>query len=263
MISVLGIPFDGNSSFMAGAAQAPARIREAFHSSSSNYFTESGTDLQNHTGWRDAGDLTFGTTHFAETIREDVTSLAAKGHRVLSLGGDHSITFPIVEALHSIHGPLSILHLDAHADLYHDFEGNPFSHASPFARILERGLAKQLVQAGIRTLNTHQRAQAQRWGVEVIEMKNWSDLHRFSFEGPVYLSLDIDAIDPAYAPGVSHHEPGGFTSRQIINLLQNLELELVGADIVELNPQRDASGITAMLAAKLFKELLDVMLRAR
>ena len=263
MVSVLGIPYDGNSSFMTGSALAPTYIRQAFHSNSANYFSESGVDLNNHPGWVDQGDLVFNTGNFADTILQGITPLAAKGHQLLSLGGDHSVTFPIVEALHRAHGPMSILHLDAHSDLYQDFEGNPYSHASPFARILERGLAKRLVQAGIRTLNTHQRAQAQRWGVEVIEMKNWSDLHRFSFEGPVYLSLDMDAIDPAFAPGVSHHEPGGFTSRQIIAILQKLDAQLVGADIVELNPQRDASGITAMLAGKLFKELLDVMLRTR
>jgi arginase len=91
-------------------------------------------------------------------------------------------------------------------------------------------------------------------------MKNWTKIHEVKWEGPLYISLDLDAIDPAFAPGVSHYEPGGFTSREVISILQSLQANVVGADLVELNPSRDPSGITAMLAAKLFKELLDVML---
>lgn len=171
------------------------------------------------------------------------------------------MTFPLVRGLHAAGRNLSILHIDAHPDLYDDFEGNPHSHASPFARILENGLAKRLVQIGIRTLNKHQREQAKRFGVEIIEMKYWRDDHKFNFEGPVYVSLDIDAIDPAYAPGVSHHEPGGFTTRQVLHILQTLKAEVVGADLVEFNPDRDPLGITAMLAGKLYKEMLDLLLR--
>jgi arginase family enzyme len=155
---------------------------------------------------------------------------------------------------------MNILHIDAHPDLYHDYEGNPNSHASPFARIMEANLAKRLVQVGIRTINPHQRDQIQRFGVEVVEMRDWRSTSLPRFDGPVYLSLDLDALDPAFAPGVSHHEPGGFSAREIITLIQNLEGELVGADIVELNPTRDPLGITAMLAAKLCKEISARML---
>src|SRR5690606_28940578 len=115
----------------------------------------------------------------------------------------------------------------AHADLYDDFEGNPHSHASPFARIMEHRLAKRLVQVGIRTLNPHQREQAKHFGVEIIEIKDWNDNQTFSFEGPLYISLDMDALDPAFAPGVSHHEPGGFSTRQVLNIIQNLKANIV------------------------------------
>lgn len=263
MISVLGVPWDANSSFLPGAALAPDRIREAFHSDSANYFTESGVDLKAHPGWRDVGNISFSQReHFSVSIRQRVAELAALGDKIFILGGDHSITYPVVDALHARYPDLAILHLDAHPDLYENFEGNPHSHASPFARIMENKLTGRLVQAGIRTFNAHQRQQAARFAVEVIEMKNWKDTTRFAFDGhPVYLSLDMDVIDPAFAPGVSHHEPGGFTSRQVISILQNLDCHLVGADLVELNPTRDPSGITSMLAAKLFKEMLDVLLR--
>jgi arginase len=94
-------------------------------------------------------------------------------------------------------------------------------------------------------------------------MKDFDPLRQYHFDGPVYVSLDIDAIDPAFAPGVSHHEPGGFTTREVLSLLQRLHAEVVGADIVEFNPLRDSSGITAMLGAKLYKEMLDVLLRSK
>ena len=177
------------------------------------------------------------------------------------MGGDHSITYPVVKAVSKKFGKLSILHLDAHPDLYDHFEGNRFSHACPFARIKEEGLAARLVQVGIRTMNTHQREQANRFGVEVFEMKDWEEFKKVKFDGPVYVSLDMDAIDPAFAPGVSHHEPGGFTSREIISILQGINGNVIGADLVEFNPTRDVSGITAMLAGKLYKELLDSLLR--
>jgi arginase len=125
---------------------------------------------------------------------------------------------------------------------------------------MESGLAGRLIQVGIRTYNKHQREQAARFGVESIEMKDWRDDLRFVVDGPVYLSLDLDVLDPAFVPGVSHHEPGGFSTRQVLNIIQQLECHLVGADIVELNPTRDIHGMTAMVAAKCYKELLARLL---
>lgn len=261
MISVVGVPFDEFSSFLRGPAQAPPKIREAFHSDSANYYSEHLINLNGHTGWKDEGDLKLpGGVEAIEVIRKYIQGFLSKSDKVLSLGGDHSVTYPIVKAFEQKYGKLTILHLDAHADLYDEFEGNKYSHACPFARIMEEGLVSRLIQVGIRTMNSHQSEQAKRYGVEVVEMKNWRNDIRFELKGPVYISLDMDAIDPAFAPGVSHHEPGGFTSREIISLLQNLKGNMVGADLVEFNPTRDASGITAMLAAKLLKELLSLLL---
>lgn len=262
MIGVIGIPFDEFSSFLRGAAQAPQKIRTAFHSDSGNYFTERGTDLKNHKGWNDLGDLTLPTGVAAvNAIEAGVANHLQQHEKIFSLGGDHAITYPVVKAVAKKYPTLNILHLDAHADLYDNFEGNRFSHACPFARIMEEGLATRLVQVGIRTLNTHQREQAKRFGVEVVEMKDWNSSLRFAFNGPVYLSLDLDVLDPAFVPGTSHYEPGGFTPRELIAIIQNLNANVVGTDLVEFNPARDTSDLTAMLAAKLFKELLDLLLR--
>jgi arginase len=260
MISIVGIPFDAASSFMRGPALAPKEIREAYHSDSANYFTERGIDLNEAGLWADAGDLSFNGENPRAIIENSIQNLLDKDHRVLSLGGDHSISYPVVKAFAKKYGRLNILHIDAHGDLYDSFEGYKYSHACPFARIMEEDLAARLVQVGIRTLSKHQREQAERFGVEIIEMKDWNNSIQFHFQGPTYVSLDLDAIDPAFAPGVSHHEPGGLTSREVISIIQKVKGNLVGADLVEFNPTRDASGITAMLAAKLFKELLDCLL---
>ena len=118
-----------------------------------------------------------------------------------------------------------MLHLDAHADLYENFYNNPYSHASPFARLLGKGKIKSLTQVGIRTLNRHQREQANKYGVNVIEMKKFNFDFLQTLQSPLYVSLDIDVLDPAFAPGVSHHEPGGLSTRDLIRIIQNIEVQ--------------------------------------
>jgi arginase len=257
---LVGVPFDANSSYLRGAAGAPAAIRSAFHSSSSNYWSELGVDLGAEAIYEDAGDLQFGQDAFAE-IESRVGQLVDRGLRPLSLGGDHSITFPLVRAVSKRVPDLTILHFDAHPDLYDDFENNRHSHASPFARIMEERLAKRLLQVGIRTLNRHQREQAERFGVEIIEMRNVPALEKMKVQGPVYISFDMDVLDPAFAPGISHREPGGMSVREAITHLHAIKGHVVGADLVEFNPAQDVSNVTAMVAAKLVKELLGIMIR--
>ena len=262
MVAVLGIPSDQNSSFKRGAAQAPSFIRKALHSPSTNLCVERGLDLGTEPHWRELGDLGLhrDIKVVLKEIQRSITQLLTRDVKVVSLGGDHSITFPIIRAYAKKYPELNILHIDAHPDLYEELDGNRFSHACPFARIMEKGLAKRLVQVGIRTMTPHQREQVERFNVEVIEMRTWHSGMHFDFEGPVYLSFDIDALDPAFAPGTSHLEPGGFTTRDVLNIIQNLKAEVVGADIVEFNPERDVEGITAMAAAKTLKEIIARML---
>ncbi|MBI3789871.1 MAG: arginase family protein [Gemmatimonadetes bacterium] len=210
----------------------------------------------------DAGDLALPETpEAAALITAGVGRVIAAGQRPLALGGDHSVTFPVLRAIHAAFGPVTILHVDAHSDLYHEFEGDPFSHACPFARIMEAGLASRLVQVGIRTLNAHQRAQAARFGVEVIDMRAWAAGARPApLHGPVYCSIDLDGLDPAHAPGVSHREPGGLTVREVLTVVQALPSPLVGADVVEYNPDVDLGGVTAHVGAKIASELAGQML---
>jgi agmatinase len=264
-VVLVGLPWDGSSSFLRGAARGPSAIRDALWSPSSNSWTEEGIDLAAAKAdgrFVDGGDVDVAASADVSMrlIREGVGRVLDGGGRVLSLGGDHSITFPILEA-HARHGVRpSVLHIDAHADLYDVFDDNRLSHACPFARVMEAGLVSRLVQVGIRTLNRHQREQAQRFGVEIIEMKAWLPSIDLSFDGPVYVSLDLDALDPAFAPGVSHHEPGGLSTRDVIGLVHRVRGTVIGADVVELNPARDLHGVTAMVAARFVKELVGRML---
>lgn len=197
-----------------------------------------------------------------DRIRDAATAAAASGSVPLFLGGDHMVTYPIVAGLAEFHGSVNILHFDAHPDLYDDFEGDPLSHASPFARIMERGLAARLVQVGIRTLNAHCRQQAERFGVEIVEMRNFAADEVPIPTAPLYISIDMDALDPAFAPGVSHHEPGGLSVRDILNVLHRIEGPIVGADVVEFNPTRDINGMTAVVASKFVKELAAIAARS-
>ncbi len=260
-ITVVGIPFDKNSSYLRGSALAPRCIREALFCKSSNLWTEDLIDLGEFSGWEILDDLRLSRQEtVSEQIENEIKQLLKRRSRVISLGGDHSITYPIIRAYGEGYQNLNILHLDAHPDLYDEFDGNHYSHACPFARILEENLAIRLVQVGIRTMDGRQHEQAKRFGVEVIGMKDIDKIEHIKFDGPVYLSLDLDCLDPAYAPGVSHHEPGGMSTREVLEIIRNFKGRLVGADIVEYNPKRDLHGMTGMVAGKILKEIIGRML---
>ncbi|MEM9562833.1 MAG: agmatinase family protein [Actinomycetota bacterium] len=285
-VQLLGVPYDAHSSHLRGPAEAPSAVRAALHSGSANWFTELGGEVDpGDGGWVDRGDVEVDNDDPAavESVLAAIEAAATDaittgGDRpapLLAVGGDHLVTWPLVRAVTRQRAadaadaagadatpPLTIVHVDAHPDLYDELDGDRFSHACPFARIMEEGLADRLIQVGIRTATNHQRAQAERFDVEMLELRSW-DGTLPAIEGPVYLSIDVDGLDPAYAPGVSHHEPGGLTTRQLLVLIHELgrrpELTVVGADVVEINPRRDLHDVTAMLGAKLVRELLALL----
>jgi arginase len=260
---LIGICSDENSSYMRGTAKAPALIRSALYSKSTNLTSETGISLSNTPRFIDMGDIDIGNSiqSFMD-IERQVSEIINDGALPLVLGGDHAITYPILRAVSRQYGKMSILLFDAHPDLYDELDGNRFSHACPFARIMEEGLAKRLVQVGIRTMNAHQKAQAERFGVEIHEMRFFdSRLFDPVFTEPVYLSFDMDALDPAYAPGVSHFEPGGLSVRDVISIIHKVTVPIIGADIVEYNPKHDVHNMTAMVAAKLVKEIGGMILK--
>ena len=261
-IRLIGAPTDCHSSFLRGPAEAPPLVRAALRSDHGNMAAESGHEIGEDVILEDMGDLPLKECGEDDAlIFGAVTDSVEAGAVPIVIGGDHSITVPIVQALTAAHGPVSILHFDAHPDLYDDFEGDPRSHASPFARIMESGMASRLVQVGIRTLNRHCRAQAERFGVEIVQMRDFAPDRVPVPDGPLYISIDLDGFDPAFAPGVSHHEPGGLSVRDVLAVLDRVGSPIVGADVVEYNPRRDVNGVTAVLAAKLVRELASLCAR--
>lgn len=259
-IRLIGLPTDRNSSFLRGPAKAPAAIRSALFSDAGNSASESGAEIGREIIFDDIGDLDLCEAPSDDAIIEQaVVKAIGDGFVPLLIGGDHSVTYPVLRAIAAAHGPVEILHFDAHPDLYDELNGNRRSHASPFARIMEEGLANRLVQVGIRTLNSHQREQAARFGVEIVGMRDFEPASVPPMRGPTYVSIDLDCLDPAYAPGVSHHEPGGLSVRNLLDVLHRIDAQVVGGDVVELNPDRDINGMTAVVAAKLVKELSAIM----
>lgn len=256
-IRLFGLPTDINSSFERGAAGGPAAIRAALWSDRGNMASELGPEIGTDIALTDDGDLPLigDTAQDDAMIRRHVAYVREDGEVPLALGGDHAVTLPLVEAAAACHGPVTILHFDAHPDLYDNFAGNPRSHASPFARICEAGHAKRLVQVGIRTLNSHCREQAKRFGVEIVPMAGFTPDAVPVLEGPLYISIDLDGLDPSAAPGVAHPEPGGLTVREMLAVLHKQTAPIVGADIVELHSGRDIGDVTAILGAKLVREI--------
>jgi arginase len=262
-IAVLGVPFDEKSSYKRGQALGPAAIRAVSTGKCYNPETELGVNLERDTVLVDIGDVdTSGDVDKSfGLVTKGVAAILAKGAKPIVLGGDHSITYPVLKAFAGRFPKLDVLHFDAHPDLYEDLYGDRLSHACPFARILEDGLAANLVQVGIRTATDEHRKTAARYGVRWVEMKDFRDGLELSFDNPLYVSFDLDALDPAFAPGVSHHEPGGLSMRQALGVLQSVRASIVGLDVVELNPSRDASGITAAAAFKIIQEAAGRMVR--
>jgi arginase len=254
-VALLGLPTDRNSSFLRGPAKAPARIRAEMWSEGGNTYAESGLNLRGAGVLEDAGDAELREDDGdVERITDAVAALLRAGKRVVSLGGDHSVTFPILKAYAAAFPQISIVHVDAHPDLYPSFAGNPLSHASPFARILEHGGVGRLVQIGIRTMTPPQRAVADRYGVAVFGAWELEAARAALPPGPAYVTLDLDGLDPAFSPGVSHREPGGLSVRDVLGLVRSIAGPVVGADVVEYNPDRDVDGVTAAVAAKFARE---------
>lgn len=245
-----------NHPSLTGPSLAPALIHKAYHSPSSNYYSEDGTCIE-PSRIDNKGDFTINSYFDIEkttfkNLEEDIP--------LLTLGGDHSITYPILKAFYNQFGKMDILHIDAHSDLYNELDVDPYSHACPFYNIINNELAENLYQVGIRTLNKKQRDNAKKVEISINEMKDFESFRIPEFNNPLYVSLDIDALDPAFAPGGSHHKPGGLMTRQVIEIIQNINVPLIGADLVEYNSTRDINDITAVVCGKLFKEIVAKMI---
>ena len=255
-----GVADDTQSSFLRGCADAPASIRRSYDGRCYNATSESGLDLTASVtdlgDWRPSGTWEASSRQYLESME----AILREGQTPFVAGGDHAVTVPLVEAFAVLGRPIHVIQIDAHPDLYPDFEGSPDSHACTGARLLEMDHVQSLTQIGIRTLNDEQRPQAERYGdrLRILEARDLEGPlpapSHIPDGAPVYVTVDMDGFDPAFAPGVSHPVPGGLSARQVLGLLQRGRWTLVGMDVVEVNPSRDFQDQTSILAARLLHE---------
>ena len=275
-VAVVGIPFDSGTSYRSGARFGPRKIRDASLRlwGYNQVLKVAPADQLQIVDYGDIDVVPVDIQATMQAITSEVDAILGKGVIVAALGGDHSITLPLLRAHARRYGPLAVVHFDSHPDTW-DFEypTQPYSHGTPFRRALEEELidASAYIQVGIRgsTSGPEDLDHARQMGASVITIHKALEMgieavHQTIQEvvrgHPVYVSLDIDVVDPAYAPGTGTPEVGGFSSIQILELLRGLNgLNLVGFDLVEVCPPYDHSDITSILAANLVFEILSIM----
>jgi agmatinase len=273
-VAIVGVPFDGGVSYRPGARFGPAHVR-----SSSRllrpYHQELGVSPFAAQQVADAGDLAvnpFDLPTAIAQIEDGLRALRARAGRTIVIGGDHTIALPELRVLAEVHGPIAVLHLDAHLDTWDTYFGAPYTHGTPFRRASEEGLIDRTASChvGIRgpLYSPHDladdevlgfltvRADAYEQGVAAVVER----VRRRLGDRPVLLSVDIDVLDPAHAPGTGTPEAGGLSSRELLGTLRGLAgLHLVGADVVEVSPAYDHAEITGIAAAHVVYDLLALM----
>ena len=274
-VAIMGVPFDSGTSYRTGTRFGPRKIREASlliwgHNSTLNI-----TPLKKLKAV-DYGDVSVIPTsieHTMDAITKAASEIINSGTTLITLGGDHSIALPLLRAHCKKYGPVSLVHVDAHIDTWEsEFEAVPYSHGTPFRHALKEGLIRkgEYVQIGIRgplsgenDYEENERLGARRIGIHEVMEKGIPEILKEVHErmqGPVYVTVDIDSADPAFAPGTGTPEVGGLTSYQLLQLVRGLHgWNLVGFDLVEVSPPFDHGDITAILAANLVFEYLSLM----
>ena len=275
-VAVVGVPWDSGVTYRPGARFGPSAIRQA---SRLLRPYNPALDVQPFRDAQvvDAGDVAANPFDIPRAIDETREGLAAlitpAGRPVLSLGGDHTMALPALQAMHSVHGPLALVHFDAHLDTWNTYFDAPYTHGTPFRRASEQGLIVQghSAHVGIRgsLYDRQDLLDDQELGFTIVHCR---DIDRIGVDGivervvdrvgdhPLYVSIDIDVLDPAFAPATGTPEAGGMTSRELLGVLRAMrELRLVGADIVEVSPVYDHAEVTAVAAANIAYELVTIM----
>lgn len=273
-VALLGIPFDGGTTYRPGTRFGPRHVREQ------SVLIRPWNPVLNVNPFAkyrigDYGDFSVNPLSIEDTFRRveaQMQPLLNTGTRCVSVGGDHSLSLPLLRAIAKKHGPVALIQFDAHNDLWDEYFGCKYSHGTPFRRAIEEGLIRKgcFLQVGLRgqVYSQHDFDFARKNKVRMITAEEFhaGDVRLFrkqlaAFRGtPVYVTLDIDCVDPAYAPGTGTPQVGGFTSAQIVDLVRALRgLRMVGCDLVEVSPPYDTGEITSLLAANLLYELLCVL----
>ncbi len=275
-IAVAGVPFDSGVTYRPGARFGPAAIRQASRLLKP-YHPALDVSPFAQAQVVDAGDIAanpFDIDAAVEEIRAGIAGLlTTPQQKVVLLGGDHTIALPALQAMHAVHGPVALVHFDAHLDTWDTYFGAPCTHGTPFRRASEQGLIVKghSAHVGIRG-SLYDRADLlddESLGFTVVHCR---DIDRIGVDGvierirervgehPVYVSIDIDVLDPAFAPGTGTPEIGGMTSRELVAVLRAMRgLPIVGADVVEVAPAYDSGDVTAVAAANLAYELITLM----
>ena len=278
-VAVVGVPFDSGVSYRSGARFGPSAIR-AGSKLLRPYHPALDVEPWGAHQVADAGDIAcnpFDIVEAIAAIEAAAVDLMAGADRLVVLGGDHTIALPILRAMHRRHGPVALVHFDAHLDTWDTYFGAPYTHGTPFRRAFEEGLLApaRSIHVGIRgpLYSSHDLSDDTGMGFAIVST---ADIARESpdvaisrirdrVDGlPVYLSVDIDVLDPAHAPGTGTPEPGGLTTRELQTILRGLDgLDLVGGDIVEVAPAYDHAELTALAAANIAYEYLALFARSR
>jgi agmatinase len=274
-VAVVGVPFDSGVSYRPGARFGPGHVRAA-SKLLRDYNPVQDVEPFAVQQVADAGDLAVNPFDLGEAVRQidaGARELAGTGAKLMTIGGDHTIALPLLRVMHELHGPVAVVHFDAHLDTWDTYFGAPVTHGTPFRRASEEGLIDKTgcMHVGIRG-PLYSRADLAEDGVLGFQVVGGHDLDDLGWRGvlekvvarvgdrPVYVSLDIDVLDPAFAPGTGTPEAGGMTSRELLNVLRGFAgLNLVGADIVEVAPAYDHAEITGIAASHAAYELISAM----
>jgi len=274
-VSIVGVPFDSGTSYRPGARFGPQGIRAGSRLLRTYHAP---LDLEPFAELQvvDAGDLAvspYSIDTAIEQIEAGANELLARAPRIVSLGGDHTIALPLLRAVNRVHGPVALVHFDAHLDTWDTYMSAPYTHGTPFRRASEEGLfvAGHSAHVGIRG-SLYGRSDLEEdagfgfavigaWEIEELGIRGLVERVRERVdEHPVYLSIDIDVLDPAFAPATGTPEVGGFSSRELVGILRGFAgLDVVGADVVEVAPAYDHAEITAIAAANVVYEILALM----
>jgi agmatinase len=274
-IAVVGVPFDSGVSYRPGARFGPAAVREASRLLRP-YHPELDVSPFAERQVVDAGDIAvnpFNIGEAIETLQQEAEALQANGTRLVTVGGDHTIALPLLRAAAKKHGPVALLHFDAHLDTWDTYFGEPYTHGTPFRRASEEGIldTSALSHVGTRgpLYGKRDLEEDRRLGFGIVTSgdvlrrgvaETVDALRQRIGDRPLYVSVDIDVLDPAHAPGTGTPEAGGMTSRELLEILRGLrDLNLIGADVVELAPAYDHAEITAIAASHVAYDLVSLL----
>jgi agmatinase len=275
-VAVLGAPFDAGTSFRPGARFGPSAVRQASRNLRPAYHPELDVAPYRRLQVVDAGDVPcnpFSIDEALEQIDQHATELVSDRHRLITVGGDHTVALPLLRAAARVHGPVALVHFDAHLDTWDTYFGASRTHGTIFRRAFEEGLLVEdhSIHVGIRgpLYGAQDLVDDAGFGFQIIRA---GDVDRLGLDGvvdrirtrvgdaPVYLSVDIDVLDPAFAPGTGTPEMGGLSSRELLHVLRGLAGDaLVAADVVEVSPAYDHAEITSLAAATVVYDITSLM----